>query len=415
MNQENEDFLESLQTDEDGRDGSANFANFTDETIPGVAAGIFDSITIPEGQSYVDADDPECECPPVTAGPTENPTNQKDLKEQQDLAKKLTEAESKISKAQTELNDAQTAAQTNIETALEEFNRAESALDTANRQKIRLDNQSCRATDALRNLNEALAKRQRLAGDMVKLAKDNINRMGFFGIELSAPAGGKGSPTLINAIRCYKSNSKGPNCAWFDSDKVNKNKAAWNAMLQDYNTWDKKRKQILSLNKDIRSLHRTYAAAFSVWQILLGNNPPTNKQLDNLEKSALAGWDYYTDAVNKANDSLKNKFETYKSAVNTYNGIAANIVSVTSETYEQKSVLIDCPDDTQKNCPTTWHVVDTITTPSAPGQLQVDPINPIDPIKQPDIQRTFSAPCNLGNFIPLPNVPPIGVGRDPVA
>jgi len=51
MNQEDEDFLESLQTDEDGRDGFANFANFTDETIPGVAAGIFDSITLSDGSA----------------------------------------------------------------------------------------------------------------------------------------------------------------------------------------------------------------------------------------------------------------------------------------------------------------------------------------------------------------------------
>ena len=408
MNQEDEDFLESLQIDE------VVYTDFTDETIPGVAAGIFDSITIPEGQSYVDADDPECKCPPAKAEPTENPTNQQALKDQQELAKNLTKAQSKISEAQTALNDAQTAAQTNIQIALEQFNVAQSALDTSNSRKKRVDNQSCRAADALRNLNEALVQRQGLAESMVEIADDNRSRMELFNIPLSAPAGGKGSPTLINAIRCYKSNSEGPNCAWFDSDKVNKNKAVWNAMLKDYKTWENDRKKILALNKKIKSLHRTYAAAFSVWQTLL-QNAPTNKQLDGLEKSALAGWDYYTETVEQANASLKTSFETYKSAVNTYNGIAAKIVSVTSETYEQKSVLIDCPDDSQKICPTTWHVVDTITTPSAPGPLQVDPINFIDPIQQPDIQRTFSAPCHLGNFTPLPNVPPIGVGPDPVA
>ena len=75
MNQEDEDFLESLQTDEDGRDG---FPNFTDETIPGVAAGIFDAITIPLGEDgrdgTVDEEDGECKPPEIKERPKPSPS-----------------------------------------------------------------------------------------------------------------------------------------------------------------------------------------------------------------------------------------------------------------------------------------------------------------------------------------------------
>mgnify|MGYP006000064209 CR=1 FL=1 len=75
MNQEDEDFLESLQTDEDSTDGSANF---TDETIPGIAAGIFDAIIIPDGEDGrdgdIDEEDGECKPPEIKERPPPSPS-----------------------------------------------------------------------------------------------------------------------------------------------------------------------------------------------------------------------------------------------------------------------------------------------------------------------------------------------------
>ena len=414
MNQEDEDFLESFQTDEDGRDGSANF---TDETIPGIAAGIFDAITIRDGEDGRDGDiddeDGECKCPPPGITPDENPTNQEAFKTQMDLARNLAESQKNVSASQKALNEAQAAAKTNTETALAQFNRSKSILEAANKKKNMVDKQSCRASDALRNLNEVSSQRSNLSETMKTLAEKNVARMNNFGIPLSAPAGGVGSPTLKNAIRCFKSKSEGPNCGWFDSDKASRNMSEWNAMLKDYQSWNKYRKQVQSLNKKIERLHKTYAAAYSTYAELAKNAPDQN-QLAGLEESARTKWTHYQTTVEQANESLQTSFNNYKSDVGTYNGIAAQIVSVTSVTKIQEQIEIQCAEDVTKFCPADWVVDKTETTPSAPGQLQVDSIDFISPIEQPEIIMTSSSPCVLGNLIPLPNVPDIGVGS-PVA
>lgn len=380
---------------------SAKTGDF-DEVAAGAAAGqVYD----PETDSYVTP----CECPAPGDEPVPNPDNQDAFDSMNATWTALGEASEGITKVQEQIEKVISAHTKLIQQNLINVERSKDAFTKAKSDLKRKHNQESRVCDALRALESLLEQRSRLANIMKTLAERNLQRMSEFGISLSPPTGAAGSPTLENAKRCLRSNSKAAGCGWFDSDYANQNLGAFNAMYRDYQAWDKYRKQVLTLNKKISKAYRTYSAAHAV---LTGLPNVTEQMVENLLSSYNSAWSYYSESVDTANDALTRSFSSYVSAVRAYNSIAAGISVVENNTSSQVSVEITCPDGTTETCPTSWEVSNTDKTPPAPAQIQIESLDNFEKGNKSDLERDYGTGCGTarGGLIAIPNSPDIGLG-----
>jgi len=404
--------VESLNVDPSG--SQLIPADYDQNNISSAKTGDFDEVVAAyqPGQVWDEECDcyvTPCDCPPPKAEPVPNPDNQEAFDSMNAKWTALGEASAGITKAQQKITETISANIKLIQQALATANRAKSAFMKEKSNLKRKYNQEFRVCEALRALESLLEQRSRLANIMKTLAERNLQRMSQFGISLSPPTGGVGSPTLENAKRCLRSNSKAAGCGWFDSNYANQNLGAFNAMYRDYQAWDKYRKQVLTLNKKISKAYRTYSAAHAV---LTGLPNVTEQMVDGLWASYNSTWNYYSDSVDTANTALTSSFDSYVSAVRAYNSIAAGISVVENNTSSQVSEKITCADGTTKTCPANWVVTNTDKTPPPPAQIQVESIDFFEKGTKSELERDYGIGCGnaRGGLIAIPNPPDIGVG-----
>tara|TARA_E500000331_G_scaffold272543_1_gene264362 strand:+ start:271 stop:1566 length:1296 start_codon:yes stop_codon:yes gene_type:complete len=404
--------VESLNVDPSG--SQLIPADYDQNNIPSAKTGDFDEVVAeatagqvydPETDSYVTP----CECPAPFDEPDPNPDNQDAFDTMMGQWTLLGEALIKVTKAQEQIAETISVNAKLIQQNLATANKTKDAFMKEKSNLKRKHNQEFRVCEALKTLEALLEQRSRLANAMKTLAERNLQRMSQFGISLSPPTGGVGSPTLENAKRCLRSNSKAPGCGWFDSDYANQNLSEFNAMYRDYQAWDKYRKQVLNLNKKISKAYRTYSAAHAV---LTGMENATIEVADGLWNGYNSDWGYYSESVVTANTALTNSFEIYISAVRSYNSIAAGISVVENKTYGQVSEEITCDDGTTKTCPINWAVTNIAKTDPAPAQMQIGSIDPFETTSKSDLERDYGLGCGnaRGGLIAIPNPPDIGVG-----
>lgn len=404
--------VESLNVDPSGSQFIP--ADYDQNNISSAKTGDFDEVAAayqpgqvydPETDSYITP----CECPAPEAEPKENPDNQKAFKDMMKQWGLLGEASEGVTQAQKQIAEVISVNTKLIQQNLGNANQSKNSFMREKSKLKRKHNQEFRVCEALRALEALLEQRSRLANAMKTLAERNLQRMSQFGIDLSPPTGGVGSPTLENAKRCLRSNSKAAGCDWFDSDYANQNLSEFNAMYRDYQAWDKYRKQVLNLNKKISKAYRTYSAGHAV---LTGMENATEEAANNLWNGYNSAWGYYSESVDTANTALTNSFDTYLSAARTYNSIAAGISVVESNTSSQVSVEITCPDGTTETCPASWEVTNTAKTPPPPAQIQTGSLDNFEKQQKSDLERDYGLGCGnaRGGLIAIPNPPDIGVG-----
>lgn len=404
--------VESLNVDPSG--SQLIPADYDQNNIPSAKTGDFDEVAVeatagqvydPETDSYVTP----CECPTPKLEPSPNPDNQDAFDTMMGQWTLLGKSSIKVTKAQEQIAEVISANTKLIQQNLGNANKLKNSFMREQSNLKRQHNQEVKVCEALRALEALLEQRSRLSSIMKTLAERNLQRMSQFGINLSAPTGGVGSPTLENAKRCLRSNSKAAGCDWFDSDYANQNSGEFNVMYRDYQAWDKYRKQVLTLNKKISKAYRTHSAAHAV---LTGLPNVTEQMIDGLWDSYNSAWDYYSESVETANTALTNSFDTYLSAAREYNSIAAGISVVENNTSSQVSEKITCDDGTTKTCPTSWEVTNTDKTPPPPAQIQTGSLDDFEKQQKSDLERDYGQGCGnaRGGLIAIPNPPDIGVG-----
>lgn len=404
--------VESLNVDPSG--SQLIPADYDQNNISSAKTGDFDEVAAAyqPGQVWDEECDcyvTPCECPTPNAEPSPNPDNQEAFNAMNAKWTALGKASEGVTQAQQQIAEVVSANTKLIQQNLGNANKSKNSFMREQSNLKRKHNQEFKVCEALRALEALLEQRSRLSSVMKTLAERNLQRMSQFGINLSPPTGGVGSPTLENAKRCLRSNSKAAGCGWFDSDYANQNLGEFNAMYRDYQAWDKYRKQVLTLNKKISKAYRTYSAGHAV---LTGLPNVTEQMVDGLWASYNSAWDYYSESVETANAVLTSSFDTYLSAARAYNSIAAGISVVENNTSSQVSEKITCADGTTKTCPTSWEVTNTDKTPPPPAQIQTGSLDNFEKQQKSDLERDYGLGCGnaRGGLIAIPNPPDIGVG-----
>jgi len=230
MNQEDEDFLESFQTDEDGRDG---LSNFTDETIPGVAAGIFDAITIPPGEDgrdgTVDEEDGECKPPEIKERPTPSPSSE-DRTSHAEAAKAISEALDAYNNALEVLNEENFKVVNKLKPIEDRVTQAGYALADATVSWNSAQVAKCRVKEKQKEIESLERQREAIIEAAKAIGKQATPLMNG----LNIPATDRG---MTSALQCIRSNpftgaqfvDPSPRCAgfkqatpqqWADFDKL---------------------------------------------------------------------------------------------------------------------------------------------------------------------------------------------------
>ncbi len=388
MNQEDEDFVESLQADEDGRDGSANF---TDETIPGIAAGIFDAITIPPGEDgrdgEIDEEDGECTPPEIKPVPPPSPSL-KDRNSQAEAAIALSEALSSYNDALDVLNkenykvtetlqsmaSSVTQAGDALADGIFSWNSAQSAICAVKAKKKEIQN--------LEAAREAIIEAARAIGDQAKPLMRGLN----------IPPNDNG---MRAALGCVRSNpftggqivDSSPRCAGFKNATAEQ-WATFNNLRGLWSKYLEKLKELAAKDKEIKKaqneLRRLEAQVPNVYTREHGI-----RSLRMAYDRAIAA---YSIAQVSLTASLKSFEEVVSSSAATYNGLRGDL-PVPQVDYEDFPTTIKfhpCPDGSEVEY-TIWEKVVSGKSPARP-----DPLNylPPDSPSLPGAPSVFTPPVS---------------------
>tara|TARA_B100002019_G_C21222448_1_gene575487 strand:+ start:182 stop:1366 length:1185 start_codon:yes stop_codon:yes gene_type:complete len=369
MNQEDEDFLESLQTDEDGRDGFANFANFTDETIPGVAAGIFDSITLSDGSAgrdgTIDEEDGECKPPELEPKPDPIPL-QRDREAWGQAAKDIEKASKAYNKAVQNLNEQVARVNNIVKSSADSFSSAARNLaegiiswNSAQVAKCRVKEKQ-KEIETLERARENIIKRAKEIGDQ---AREPMK-------ELNIPPTDKG---MRSALQCIRSNpftgaqfvDPSPRCAGF-KQATPQQWATFDRLRQLWANYLNVLKKLADKDREIKKaqneLRRLQAAVPNVYtrEWAIG-------RLRRTYNRALAA---YEEAVGSGNEDLQSLADDVFNEAGNYNSLIAEVPDpqVQYVDWIKATGQYQCADGTEENYD-YWDEVDAGKSPARPSKI----------------------------------------------
>jgi len=385
MNQEDEDFVESLQTDEDG------FANFTDETIPGVAAGIFDAITIRDGEDgrdgTVDEEDGECKPPEIKPVPSPSPSFE-DRYSQTQAANALSEALSSYNDALDVLNKENYKVTVTLQSIANSVTKAGDALAKGISSWNSAQSAKCAVKAKKKEIQDLEAAREAIIEAAKAIGQEATPIMGA----LNIPPNDKGMRDALSCVRTLPLPpglfiDPSPRCAGFKNATAEQwaqfatLKSLWSKYLEKLKELAVKDKEIKIAQNELRRLEARVPNVYTRERGL--------RRLRMVHDKAIIA---YSEAVVSLTASLKPFEKAVSSNAAAYNGLRGDLPQpqIDYTNYPTTSKIHTCPNGDEVEY-TVWEAQIVGKSPARPDALNY---LPPDSPTLPSVPSVFIPPVS---------------------